>query len=67
MSELINLIELYNSLGEIRMIYIFSEYNKDGTEKHIIKEGSRHHVVWWDANGSHCSESNCELNKLKEK
>lgn len=31
--------------------------------KHIIKEGSRKHVVWWDSKGRHCSEERCELNK----
>lgn len=31
-------------------------------EKHIIKEGSRKHVVSYDSNGSRCSEPNCEIN-----
>ncbi len=35
------------------------------TVKHIIKEGSREHVVWWDNNGIHCKEKNCEINKKK--
>ena len=30
--------------------------------KHIAKEGSREHVVWWDSYGSHCSEPECEIN-----
>lgn len=30
--------------------------------KHIIKEGSREHVLWWDSNGQHCSEKDCEIN-----
>jgi hypothetical protein len=34
--------------------------------KHIIKEGSRYHVVWWDGYGAHCTCSNCEINKPKE-
>lgn len=37
--------------------------NPDGTLKHIFKEGARYHVEWWDTNGTHCSETNCELNK----
>jgi hypothetical protein len=45
--------------------YQLPEYNKNGTEKHIVKEGSRHHVVWWDSNGRHCSEPNCEINKSR--
>lgn len=36
--------------------------NPDGTLKHIIKEGSRRHVVYYDTNGAHCSEANCEFN-----
>ena len=30
---------------------------------HIIKEGSRTHVVWWDSAGEHCTEPYCEINK----
>jgi len=30
---------------------------------HILKEGSREHVVWWDANGAHCGEPMCEMNR----
>ena len=35
--------------------------------KHIIKEGSRVHVLHWDTNGVHCSEPNCEINKKEPK
>ena len=31
--------------------------------KHVIKEGSREHVIWWNSKGTHCSEPNCEINK----
>lgn len=31
--------------------------------KHIIKEGSRKHVIYYDSKGKHCSEPNCELNR----
>jgi len=31
--------------------------------KHIIKEDSRKHVIWWDMRGSHCKCPNCEINK----
>jgi translation initiation factor 2 beta subunit (eIF-2beta)/eIF-5 len=31
-------------------------------EEHLIKEGSRYHVLHCDAKGSHCSNSNCEIN-----
>ena len=30
---------------------------------HIVKEGSREHVVWWDADGAHCKETRCEMNR----
>ena len=33
--------------------------------KHIVKEGSREHVIYWDTQGAHCSEKNCEVNKRK--
>lgn len=34
--------------------------NKD--IEHVIKEGSRKHVIYWDSEGEHCSEPNCEVN-----
>ena len=34
--------------------------------KHVIKEGSRNHVPFWNSNGIHCSEKNCELNQMKK-
>lgn len=40
--------------------------NEDGTFKHITKEGSRFHVIYYDTFGPHCSEPNCEFNKKKE-
>lgn len=30
--------------------------------KHVNKENSREHVIWWDSKGRHCSEENCEIN-----
>lgn len=35
----------------------------DGTIEHVICEGSREHVTYWDTHGAHCSEPNCEMNK----
>lgn len=29
---------------------------------HIIKEGARFHVLYWDNLGEHCSEENCIIN-----
>jgi hypothetical protein len=29
---------------------------------HVIEEGSRQHVVWYDSKGTHCSEPRCEMN-----
>ena len=39
------------------------EYNEDGTEKHIVCEGARYHVPYWDSYGEHCTEPNCEINR----
>ena len=33
---------------------------------HILKEGSREHVVLWDPNGAHCGEPMCEMNRPSE-
>lgn len=30
---------------------------------HVICEGSREHVIWWDAKGRHCSEPRCVVNR----
>lgn len=38
------------------------EYGKKWIE-HIVKEGARFHVIWWDSKGSHCSEPNCIINR----
>jgi hypothetical protein len=35
--------------------------------KHIIKEDSRTHVVWYSTNGKHCSCKECEINEQTEK
>jgi hypothetical protein len=40
--------------------------NRDGSIKHIVCEGSRQHVLWWDTRGSHCSEKDCEINRRAE-
>lgn len=43
------------------------EYNEDGTEKHIVCDGARFHVVSWsgglDGARERCSEPNCEINR----
>jgi hypothetical protein len=39
------------------------EYNDDGTEKHIILDGARFHVISWCSKGEQCSVENCEINK----
>jgi len=31
--------------------------------KHIVGEGSRNHVLYYDTYGAHCKEPNCEYNK----
>ena len=40
---------------------------KENKCKHIYKEGSREHVLWWDSRGVHCTEPNCEINKQEER
>jgi len=35
--------------------------------KHIIKEGSIFHVTYWNSDGPHCSEPDCEMNIKKKK
>lgn len=39
------------------------EHNPDGTEKHIVCDGARFHVVSYHGDGMRCSEKNCEINK----
>jgi len=38
------------------------EYNDKGQLVHVHKEGSMEHVLYWDSNGCHCSEKDCEIN-----
>jgi len=35
----------------------------DGTIEHIVQEGARFHVIWWDNFGACCTEPKCEINK----
>lgn len=39
--------------------------NADGSLRHIIEDGARWHVVWWDTAGAHCSEPECEINRRR--
>lgn len=32
------------------------------TVPHVVKEGSRQHVIHWDTKGRHCSCRECEVN-----
>ncbi len=47
------------------------EYEKVEVEgkwvKHVHKEGSRFHALYYDTNGVHCNVENCEINKIKGK
>ena len=38
------------------------QYNEDGSEKHIVLNGARFHVLSYSSDGVRCSEPNCELN-----
>lgn len=40
------------------------EYNEDGTEKHIVYNGARFHVVSYTMLGQVCSVKNCEINSI---
>lgn len=44
-----------------------TEYNSDGTLKHIYADGSRYHVIRYLSTGMSCSEVNCEINGRGEK
>lgn len=40
------------------------EFNADGTEKHIVQDGARYHVIsYHDGVGMVCSCKNCEVNR----
>lgn len=43
------------------------EHNEDGTQKHIVCDGARYHVVFWGTDGIRCSEPNCEINDKENK
>lgn len=54
---------IYNDERGGKMFKLFKrEYNNKGQLVHIRKEGSREHVLYWDSNGCHCSEKDCEIN-----
>lgn len=38
--------------------------NEDGSLKHVYCEGARGHVLYWDSYGEHCSEPDCEINRV---
>ena len=35
----------------------------DGTLHHVICEGARYHVIWWNGLGEYWIEPECEINK----
>ncbi len=40
------------------------EFNEDGSEKHVVENGARFHVVSYNAkDGAVCSQPSCEINK----
>ena len=42
---------------------VMQKYNNDGTLKHICKDGTRYHVLYWNTQGRHCLEPKCEINR----
>lgn len=56
---------LYEKVEKVPNLSNYSpEYNDNGTEKHIVCDGARYHVISYNSNGIRCSEPNCELNRL---
>lgn len=55
--KIVKVADLYNYIPE---------YNEDGTEKHVILEGARFHVISWNSFGRVCSEPNCEINHFRK-
>ena len=55
---------IYDTIKVPNRLRYEPEYNQDGTEKHIVCDGARFHVLHYDRNGMHCSEPNCEVNKI---
>ena len=56
---------IYETIKQPNLWHYRPEYNKDGTEKHIVCEGARFHVLSYSTQGVHCSEPNCEINKMR--
>ena len=42
------------------------EFTTDCSEKHIVCEGARYHVLRYSTKGVRCSEPNCEINRSAE-
>ena len=42
--------------------YMQTMQNESDHVEHVVCEGSREHVLWWDSYGRHCSEKKCEIN-----
>jgi len=56
---------IYETFRRPNLITYEPEYNPDGSERHIVCEGARFHVVSYNNKGPHCSEPNCEINKRR--
>ena len=55
---------LYETIKRPNLHQYAPEYNPDGTEKHIVCDGARYHVISYVGGiGAQCSEKNCEINK----
>lgn len=57
--EMLLMAKIYDKEGDMPRGEIKKE---DGTYHHLICDGSRRHVSWFDSHGEHCSEPNCEIN-----
>jgi hypothetical protein len=53
-------------ISEAQQLICEKRVTSSGWLHHIVCEGWRKHVIWWDSSGSHCSEKQCEVNHSKE-
>jgi hypothetical protein len=55
-----------NNISEAKQLLHERKVTSNGWLHHIVCDGWRRHVIWWDSNGSHCTEEQCEVNHPKE-
>lgn len=58
---------IFETVQRVRLDTYIPEFNGDGTEKHIVCNGARFHVLSYSNRGVHCSEPKCEINRQRER